>query len=76
MPVMDGEEATKHLKASPETKDIPVIALTANVMRSDTERYKQIGFAAVIGKPFIQQDLQEAIQKVLNSHVKFRADGK
>ena len=38
LPDIHGEEATRRLKADPTTKDIPVIALTANAMASDRER--------------------------------------
>ena len=37
-PDINGEEATRRLKADPATKSIPVIALTANAMASDRER--------------------------------------
>ena len=41
LPVIDGWEATKQIKADPETKDIPIIALTAHAM--DSDRQKAIG---------------------------------
>jgi two-component system, cell cycle response regulator DivK len=43
LPGMDGWEATRHLKASPETKHIPVIALTAHAMVGDREKAIEAG---------------------------------
>ena len=43
LPVMDGWEATRQLKANDETKGIPVIALTAHAMESDREQAMQAG---------------------------------
>lgn len=52
LPWVDGWEATRRLKANPDTCDIPVIAFTAHVLEGDTERARAAGCAAVIAKPF------------------------
>ena len=54
MPVMDGIEACKQIKK--QSTNIPVIALTANVMLEDVKTYQKMGFDAHIGKP-IEKDL-------------------
>jgi CheY-like chemotaxis protein len=38
LPVLDGSEATRRIKAAPQTRHIPVIALTANAMTGDKEK--------------------------------------
>ena len=43
LPVIDGWEATRRLKANPETRDIPVIALTAHAMAEDRQRALDAG---------------------------------
>ncbi len=43
LPVLDGWEATRQIKAAPQTKHIPVIALTANAMTGDKEKAMAAG---------------------------------
>ena len=61
MPVMDGLEATSRiLKLFP---DIPVVAMTANVMADDKDIYYSKGMKDVVGKPFTSQELWRCLMK-------------
>lgn len=51
LPGLDGVDATRQLKTEPSTVEIPVVALTASVMRSDRDRITRAGFAGMIAKP-------------------------
>jgi len=51
LPDMDGFEATKILKADPQTRDIPVIAVTADVRAGEGKSLLDAGFDGYLGKP-------------------------
>jgi CheY-like chemotaxis protein len=57
MPVMDGLAAARALRADPRFANLPIIAMTANVMASDQEACFAAGMNAHIGKPFELQQL-------------------
>ena len=64
LPVMDGWEATKALKASPETGNIPIIALTAHAMSSDREKAIEAGCDDYDTKPVDFKRLIDKIEKL------------
>src|SRR5436305_13055098 len=62
---MDGWEATKLIKANPQTAKIPVIALTAHALASDRETSVQVGCADYDTKPVDMPRLLEKIRRCL-----------
>ena len=67
LPVMDGWEATRRLKADKATADIPIVALTGHALAGILEGAKNAGCDAFITKPCLPEDLVKEIQKVLNA---------
>ena len=67
MPDMDGYTLTGKIKKMPGLEKIPVIALTANVMRGDREKSLEAGCDGYIEKPIDIDLLPEQIQRFLRS---------
>ena len=66
LPIMDGWEATRTLKANDSTKAIPVIALTAHAMKSDEDKAKEAGCDDFDTKPVDLNRLIEKMDKYLS----------
>lgn len=65
LPVLDGWEAARRLKAAPETRAIPIIALTAHAMVGDREKAIESGCDDYDIKPVEFQRLLEKIETIL-----------
>jgi len=65
LPGMDGLEATRFLKAREATRDVPVVALTAQAMKEDAERAVRAGCDGFIAKPLSARAFISAIAHYL-----------
>ena len=65
LPVIDGWEVTRRLKAADETRAIPIIALTAHAMTGDREKVLQAGCDEYETKPIEFKRLLEKMAKLL-----------
>lgn len=65
LPDINGIEAFLKIRKTPKSQHIPVIALTASVMKEDREAVLSYGFDAFIGKPIIESEFYNIINEVL-----------
>ena len=67
MPRMDGFTVLKHLKADPETREIPVIMLTAKAQDADIFKGWQSGVDSYLTKPFNPMELLTFVKRIFES---------
>ena len=67
MPVLDGWQATRELKANPATKHIPVLALTAHAFDDARQQAKSVGCDGFVTKPCLPDDLVSRVRETLES---------
>ncbi|MCL2457942.1 MAG: response regulator [Desulfobulbus sp.] len=68
MPEMDGYEATRHIRALdvPWAKQVPIVAMTANVFREDVEKCLAAGMNGHVGKPLNLEEVMEKLRQYLS----------
>ena len=67
LPVMDGYEATRRIKANAELKAIPVIAVTSYALSGDEAKARAAGCDAYVAKPFSPRQLLAKVREYLPS---------
>ena len=65
MPVMDGYEATRRIKADPVLKSIPVIAVTSYALSGDEDKARAAGCDGYIAKPFSPRQMLAKVREVI-----------
>ena len=67
LPVMDGWEATRRLKADKRTASIPVVALTGHALAGISEGARRAGCDAFVTKPCLRDDLVVEVRRMLDT---------
>jgi two-component system alkaline phosphatase synthesis response regulator PhoP len=68
MPRMDGFEVLKRLQANPETREIPIVMLTAKAQDADVFRGWSSGVSAYLTKPFNPLELVTFVRRILSGY--------
>ena len=63
LPVLDGYEATRRLKADPDLKDIPVVVITSYALSGDEQKARAAGCDAYVAKPYSPRALLAKIRE-------------
>ncbi len=67
MPVMDGYEATRRIKANPDLKAIPIVAVTSYALSGDEQKTRDAGCDAYIAKPYSPRQMLAKVREILGS---------
>ncbi len=73
MPEIDGYTATKKIRAELGLNDLPVLALTANVLEEDREKAAEVGMDGHIAKPIDVEEMLKTIKRVVTSNTSFKS---
>jgi len=65
LPILSGYDATRQIRADPETSNIPIIAVTARAMEPERERALAAGCDHFVSKPFRLSEIRDVIAKFL-----------
>jgi two-component system, cell cycle response regulator DivK len=65
IPKIDGWEVTRRLKSDPETRDIPVVALTAHALDEDREKAFSVGCDGYLAKPVEPRKVVEEVRRFI-----------
>ena len=65
LPVLDGYEATRRIKANPDLAHIPIIAVTSYALSGDEAKTKAAGCDGYVAKPFSPRELLAMVRKFL-----------
>lgn len=65
LPVLDGYEATRRIKANPDLKHIPIIAVTSYALSGDEAKTRAAGCDGYVAKPFSPRELLAMVRKFL-----------
>jgi two-component system cell cycle response regulator DivK len=66
LPLMDGYEATRRIKADPDLKSIPIIVVTSYALSGDEEKARLAGCDAYVAKPYSPRALLAKIREYLS----------
>ena len=66
MPLIDGYDATRRIKANPDLKAIPIIAVTSYALSGDEAKTRAAGCDGYIAKPYDPREMLRLIRKFLN----------
>ena len=65
LPIMDGYEATRRIKANPAWKDIPIIVVTSYALSGDEDKARDVGCDAYVTKPYSPRALLAKIREYM-----------
>jgi two-component system cell cycle response regulator DivK len=66
LPIVNGYEATRRIKANPDTKHIPIVAVTSYALSGDEAKAREAGCDGYIAKPFSPRNLLAKVREFLS----------